>query len=152
MVGEGRWRSRAFVVAKPLTFMNRSGESVRALIRRYRAESADLLVVVDDLNLPLGAIRLRRGGGAGGHNGLEDITDTLGTADFPRLRIGVGNDFAVGRQSDYVLSPFDGDEEEVVAGVVAEAAEAALCFVSDGLQTAMNRFNRSGGEPKLGEA
>lgn len=150
-VGEGRWKSRPFVVARPLTYMNRSGESVRALIRRYRCEPNDILVVVDDINLPLGSIRIRRGGGAGGHNGLEDIADSLGTADYPRMRLGVGSGFAVGGQSDYVLSPFELEDEGVVADVISAAAEAALCFVSDGLQTAMNRFNRSGSEPKLGE-
>ena len=147
-VGEGRWKSRPLVVAKPLTFMNRSGESVRALLRRYRVVPNDLLVVVDDINLPVGSLRLRRGGGSGGHNGLEDIADSIQTGEFPRLRIGVGSDFGAGGQSDYVLSPFDPRDEDVVSEVVRQAAEAALCFVSDGLQTAMNRFNRSGRGPK----
>lgn len=139
--GEGRWRSRRLAVAKPLTYMNRSGEAVRALIRRFKATPKDLLVVVDDIHLPLGTIRIRQGGGTGGHNGLEDITYRLGTADFPRMRVGVGNDFARGGQSDFVLSPFDADEVELSEAAIERAAKAALCFVTDGLQTAMNRHN-----------
>ncbi len=139
--GEGRWKSRPFVVAKPLTFMNRSGETARALLRRTKSTAADMLVVVDDIHLPLGTIRIRRGGGTGGHNGLEDIADEIGTTDFPRLRVGIGNDFGRGQQSDYVLSPFDPAEAELVEDVVKRSAEAALCFVAEGLQTAMNRHN-----------
>ena len=139
--GEGRWKSRNFVVAKPQTFMNRSGEAARAILRRYSAAPADLLVVVDDIHLPVGTIRLRSGGGTGGHNGLEDIAYRLGTNDFPRLRVGVGNDFSRGGQSDFVLSTFDENETEVVDEVVTRSAEAALCFVSDGLQKTMNRYN-----------
>ena len=139
--GEGRWKSRPFVVAKPLTYMNRSGETARALLRRTKSTAAEMLVVVDDIHLPLGTIRIRRGGGTGGHNGLEDIADRIGTTDFPRLRIGVGSEFDRGRQSDYVLSPFEPDEEELVDQVVKRSAEAALCFVAEGLQTTMNRHN-----------
>lgn len=139
--GEGRWKSRPFIVAKPLTYMNRSGETARALLRRTKSTAAEMLVVVDDIHLPLGTIRIRRGGGTGGHNGLEDIADRLGTTDFPRLRIGVGSDFNRGGQSDYVLSPFEPDEQELVDQVVKRSAEAALCFVAEGLQTTMNRHN-----------
>lgn len=140
-LGEARWKGRKFVVARPLTFMNRSGEAARALLRRYAADPRDMLVVVDDIHLPLGTIRLRSGGGTGGHNGLEDISRRLGTDDFPRLRVGVGNDFSRGGQSDYVLSPFDPGELDLVDKVIGRGAEAALCFVTDGLQTAMNRHN-----------
>jgi len=143
VVGDGRWKGRPFVVAKPLTWMNRSGEAARALLRRFSVSPNELLVVVDDINLPLGTVRLRRGGGTGGHNGLEDIADTLNTHDFPRLRVGIGSDFARGNQSDYVLSPFEAGEFELVDDTVSHAAEAALCFVTDGVQTAMNRYNRA---------
>jgi PTH1 family peptidyl-tRNA hydrolase len=96
---------------------------------------------VDDINLEPGKLRLRKGGSAGGHNGTQDIIDALGTDNFPRLRIGIGNDFARGRQSDYVLSPFSADEQPLIEEVIATARDAAITFVTDGITTAMNRFN-----------
>ncbi|MFN3598035.1 MAG: aminoacyl-tRNA hydrolase [Rubricoccaceae bacterium] len=144
LVGEGRWRGRPLALAKPQTFMNLSGQAYQALRRRYGLAPADILVAYDDLALPLGQIRLRGKGGAGGHNGVQDIIDHLGSADFPRLRIGIGDNFARGRQVDYVLAPFADDEREALAAALAAAAEAALTFVRDGLPAAMNRYNRRG--------
>ena len=142
LVGWGRWRSRPFGLAKPLTYMNLSGLAVRNLMGRYALTPADILVVYDDVNLPVGKIRLRDRGSAGGHNGVQDIIDRLGTDVFPRLRIGIGNDFARGRQADYVLSPFTPEQRPLIEEAVQTARDAALTFVSDGLTTAMNRFNR----------
>lgn len=142
VVAEGRWRGQGLALAKPLTFMNRSGQAYAALLRRYRLEPADVLVVYDDLALPVGQIRLRAKGSAGGHNGVQSVIDTLGTSEFPRLRVGVGDSFPPGGQVDYVLSPFDDDEREAVGAALDAAAEAALTFARDGLTAAMNRHNR----------
>ncbi|MEO1479864.1 MAG: aminoacyl-tRNA hydrolase [Bacteroidota bacterium] len=142
LADEASHRGRALVVAKPQTYMNRSGEAVRALTRRYGLTPDDLVVVYDDLALPLGAVRLRGKGGAGGHNGIQNIIDTLGTSAFPRIRVGIGSNFGRGQQVRYVLAPFDADEAEARDEAVSFAAKAALSFVRDGLMTAMNRYNR----------
>ncbi|HYE94610.1 MAG TPA: aminoacyl-tRNA hydrolase [Rubricoccaceae bacterium] len=147
LVAEGSWRGRAFALAKPTTWMNRSGQAYRALLRRYGFTPEEALVVYDDIALPPGAIRLREKGSAGGHNGMQDIVDHLGSEDFPRLRIGIGSDFPRGRQADYVLEPFTDEELRVMDEALGVAADAALTFVRDGLTTAMNRFNRKGPAP-----
>jgi PTH1 family peptidyl-tRNA hydrolase len=137
-----RYRGRPIALAKPLTFMNRSGDAVAKLKSRYAVDDQDMLVIVDDIHLELGTIRLKGRGGDGGHNGLQSITEQLDSDNFPRMRIGVGSTFPRGRQSDYVLSPFDPDEKPLVDEVVKEAALAALTFVTDGIVTAMNRYNK----------
>ena len=137
-----RLPAAAVALAKPLTFMNRSGQAVAALLERYGLGPADLLVVYDDLALPLGALRLRGKGGAGGHNGVQSVIEALGSTEFPRLRVGVGDSFPPGGQVDYVLSPFDDAEREAAEAALDAAAEAALTFARSGLQAAMNRHNR----------
>lgn len=144
LLGWGRWRGRSFGLMKPLTYMNRSGLAVEATVRRYQLQHRELLVIADDIHLPPGAIRLRPSGSAGGHNGLQDIADWLGADDFPRMRLGVGNQFPRGRQAEYVLSPFSPEERPVMDETIAFAVEAALTFVTDGIAVAMNRFNRKG--------
>lgn len=142
LVSWGRWQGAPFGVALPQTFMNRSGEAVSRLARRHALATEDILVVYDDLALEPGAVRLRPKGGAGGHNGMADIIFTLASEYFPRLRIGVGSAFEPGGQVDYVLSPFAPEERPVLDDAVAHAAEAALAFVADGVDAAMNRYNR----------
>ncbi len=142
LVAQARIRGRRVVLAKPQTYMNRSGTAIQGLVRRYALAPQDMLVVVDDIYLPLGALRIRAAGGAGGHNGMQDIADRLGTTAFPRLRLGVGGDFGRGRQSDYVLSPFAEEEQPAVDRVLERATQAASVFVTDGIVPAMNRFNR----------
>lgn len=144
LVGEGVWRGHPVALAKPLTFMNRSGQAVLALLKRYGLEPADVLVVYDDLALPVGAIRLRGKGGAGGHNGVQDLIHRLNSMEFPRLRVGVGDSFPHGGQVQYVLSPFEEEERPAVEEAVAAAAEAALTFIREGLTAAMNQHNRRG--------
>jgi PTH1 family peptidyl-tRNA hydrolase len=141
MVAEGRTRGRPLTLVQPLTFMNRSGQTVKHLVRRFSLRPRDVLVVYDDLNLEVGRLRLRQRGSAGGHNGVQDIIDRLGTDDFPRLRIGIGSDFRRGRQVDYVLSPFDADQEPLIDEALDRAHDAVITFVTDGIVTAMNRFN-----------
>ncbi len=140
-VALGRFRSREVALMQPTTFMNLSGEAVGGFARRNRIVPADVLVVVDDLHLAVGRLRLRQGGSAGGHNGLISLTEHLKTDAYARLRLGVGSDFGPGQQSRYVLEPFPVAETEVVEAMVVRAVEAALVFITDGLTTAMNRFN-----------
>lgn len=142
LLAEARLRGRPVVLVKPQTYMNRSGLTVKHLMRRYGFGPEEILVVVDDINLALGTIRLREQGSAGGHNGVQDIIDRLGTDAFPRLRLGVGSDFDRGGQVDYVLSGFTAEEQPVVDDAVKRARDAAVTFVTDGLVMAMNRFNR----------
>ena len=142
LLGWGRMKGFPFGVAKPQTFMNRSGRAVQTLVQRYGLATQEMLVVVDDINLAPGTLRIRPNGSAGGHNGLQDIIDTLSTDDFPRLRFGVGSDFPRGRQAEYVLSPFSEEERPVVEEALQRARDAAITFVSDGIVTAMNRFNK----------
>lgn len=144
-VGQGTYRSRQVILATPTTYMNRSGRSVAGLLERYEIPRGKLLVIYDDLNLKLGAIRLRSSGSAGGHNGIQDIMDRLGTDEVPRLRIGIGDDYSPGRQVDYVLSPFTSEQRPVIEETVTTAAEACKAFVTEGLQSAMSRFNRQSG-------
>lgn len=141
LVGWGRHRGDPVGLAKPQTFMNRSGGAVRALVDAHGLAPGEVLVVVDDLHLDVGVIRLRPGGGAGGHNGLQDIADRLGTTDFPRLRLGIGRDFPRGGQVDYVLQPFGAAQRTLMDDALITACNAALAFVTDGVETAMNRYN-----------
>lgn len=142
--GQGTYQGHAFTLIKSLTFMNRSGEAVAHYVRALNLEVQDILVIFDDISLPVGTVRLRKKGGAGGHNGVQSIIDHLGTADFPRLRFGVGSDFERGEQVDYVLSPFAPDEQEVVEAAITQATDAVLTLVGEGIDIAMNRYNRRG--------
>jgi PTH1 family peptidyl-tRNA hydrolase len=137
-----RWRPASVLVAKPLTFMNLSGEAVGDLLRFYKIELGDLLVVVDDTNLELGRLRARPNGSAGGHNGLKSLIGLLGTEGFARLRIGVGRGDARRDLADHVLAKFEPQEREDVAEAVGRAADAAELFVAEGIEPVMNRFNR----------
>jgi peptidyl-tRNA hydrolase, PTH1 family len=136
------WRMGGAIFAKPLTFMNLSGAAVVALLQFYKIELADVLVVVDEVQLETGRIRIRPSGSAGGHNGLKSIIGSLGTDAFPRLRIGVGRGNARRDLSDHVLAKFDADERSVIEDAIVRAADASEAFIADGIGVAMNRFNR----------
>lgn len=144
MVGSGRVAGNAVVLAKPLTFMNVSGSAVSLLVRAHLETPADLLVVYDDVDLPLGKIRLREGGSPGTHNGMKSIVAALGTDRFPRLRFGIRGEELDGRRdlADFVLDRFEPEEHEQVAAAVTRAVEAAFLFARDDLRRAMNQFNR----------
>ena len=143
-----RWRERETLLAKPLTFMNASGEAVGALLRYFKIEPAELLVVVDEVQLPLAKLRARPRGSAGGHNGLKSIIAHLGD-EFSRLRIGVGRGDARRDLSDHVLAKFDRDEADEVARMVERAADAAETFIASGIEAVMNDYN--GGDPATTE-
>ena len=131
------------MLAKPLTFMNLSGGAVQGLRHYYRIEPEALLVVADDANLPLGKLRARPQGSDGGHNGLGSIIESLGTDQFARLRVGVGRGDDRRALADHVLARFDAEEGEEVDWAIDRAAEAVEAFVEHGIDTMMNRFNRS---------
>lgn len=138
--GQGRVDGHQVILAKPLTYMNGSGLAAAALCRAFGVAPARVLVVHDDLDLPPGTIRLRPRGSSGGHNGLKSLIFHLGTEEFPRLRLGIGRPEA-GDSADYVLKEFLPAETGLLEEVLELAAEAALTFVRDGIDTAMNRFN-----------
>jgi PTH1 family peptidyl-tRNA hydrolase len=137
-----KWRAAGALLAKPLTFMNLSGHAVGDLLRFFKVDLADLLVVVDDVNLELGRLRARQAGSAGGHNGLKSLIQLLGTDDFARVRIGVGRGDARRDLGDHVLATFDPSEREVVAETVSRAADAVELFITEGIGPVMNRYNR----------
>lgn len=130
------------MLAKPLTYMNRSGGAVTALMRYYRIAVGDVLVVTDDANLPLGRLRARSGGSDGGHNGLTSVIESLGADTFARLRIGVGRGEPRRALANHVLARFDESEREEIATAIGRAADAVETFVGDGVDVMMNRFNR----------
>jgi peptidyl-tRNA hydrolase, PTH1 family len=132
------------LLLKPLTMMNASGFAVSEIARYFRIAFGDILVVADDVNLPLGRLRARPAGSAGGHNGFRSIIEQLGTADFARLRVGVGRGDPRRDLADYVLGGFDADEHPVVTEAIGRAADASELFVAEGIERVMNRFNRPG--------
>jgi len=140
-VAVGRIAERHVVLGRPLTYMNRSGESVASLVRWYKIPLQQLLVVYDDLDLPLGTLRLRPRGGSGGHKGVESVIQQLGTEQFPRLRVGIGRPPTGWDPADYVLHPFTEEELPVVVAVRERAVEAIECWLAEGIEAAMNRFN-----------
>lgn len=124
---------------KPMTYMNRSGQSVRDAGKFYKLEASDLLVITDDRALPHGRLRMRAGGSAGGHNGLQDIMDRLGTGDWARLRIGIGE--APGDWGSHVLGRFAQDEQKMMQCAYGYAVEAVECWIENGPDLTMTRFN-----------
>ena len=141
VVGEGTIADRRVVLVRPRTFVNRSGEATRYLLARYRIPADKLLIVYDDINLPLGKLRLRARGTAGGHNGLRSIIEALGTEDFPRMRIGIGRPAAAQDQVSYVIGAMSPEERNVADEMLDSVARAVSAILTDGIDTAMNRFN-----------
>lgn len=134
-------KGRDAILAKPLTFMNNSGFAVSHLAQYFQVVDTDTLVIVDEVALPLGRLRARARGSAGGHNGLKSIIEQLGGQEFPRLRIGIGRGDNRRDLADHVLSKFDPDERETISAAVLRAADAAEMFITDGIELVMNRFN-----------
>ena len=142
LLGKGALGTEKVVLAKPQTYMNDSGRSVAALLKDSYASAVDLIVLHDELDLAAGVVRVKTGGGHGGHNGLRSIIEYLGTADFVRVRIGVGRPLPGMDTADYVLSPCFAEEREAAASAVVNAAEAARVIVAQGVTKAMNQFNQ----------
>ncbi|HZI33195.1 MAG TPA: aminoacyl-tRNA hydrolase, partial [Candidatus Binatia bacterium] len=140
-VAKARRHGGKIVLCKPETFMNLSGESVGPLVRFYQLPLEKILVVVDDADLPFGEIRLRPGGGSGGHHGLDSVTQHLGSRDYARLRIGIGRKNDLREITNHVLGRFNVGEKELLEKVLSRAAGQVECWLSDGLQKAMSQFN-----------
>ena len=139
--GEGKPDGTPLIIAKPLTYMNESGSAVSSLLRYFKVPLERLLVIHDDLDLPLGVLRLRPGGGSAGQRGMQSITEKLGTNAFPRLRFGIGRPPGRMDPADYVLEKFGTSEQELLKMTLDQATSAALSFVRDGLEKAMNLYN-----------
>lgn len=135
-------KGRTFVVIKPSTYMNLSGKAIRYWLQKEEIPIENLLVISDDIDLPLGAFRIKPKGGGGSHNGINDIIEQLGTQDFPRFRIGIGNDYARGFQVDFVLGRFTREEEELLAPRMKLAVQAVKSFGLAGLNLTMTSFNK----------
>jgi len=137
------YEDRKLILAKPQTYMNLSGQSVQGLIHFYKLPLANVLIAHDDLDIPFGTIRIRPGGGPGGQRGMASTIEQLGTKDFPRLRIGIGRPPGRMEPSAYVLQDFSRDELKILSEVLDRAADAAVEFVVNGLDRAMNKYNGS---------
>ena len=147
-----KYKGREFILLKPSTFMNLSGNAVRYWMKKEKIDPGNILVIVDDISLPLGAFRLRKKGSDGGHNGLISIIETLGSNEFPRLRIGIGSDFAKGYQVDYVLSKWTKQEEAILIPRIAAAIEMIKDFTVLGADITMNIHNKKSSEYEHGNA
>lgn len=141
---EVRHKGRSLVLIKPTTFMNLSGKAVKYWLQAEKVELQNLLVVVDDLALDPGIIRIKKQGAAGGHNGLADIEALLGTQAYNRLRVGVGSEFGRGHQIDYVLGRFTDEQLAALEPAVQTACEAVRCFATQGIDRTMNLYNKKG--------
>lgn len=141
LVGSGVLSGCKVILAKPQTFMNLSGQSVASLVKFYKIPIGQLLVILDDLDLPVGTLRIRPGGGSAGNKGLMSIIQQLGTEEFPRMRLGIGRPPGQKNGADYVLSDFQNGEIDFVKEVLTKASRAAQTFVAFGIDQAMNQFN-----------
>ena len=148
-IGTGEMAGNRIIVAKPQTYMNLSGQSVSLLIKKFNISLDNLVVIHDDLDLSLGKIRIRQGSGSGGHKGVESIISYLGSQNFPRIRVGIGRPTVTESPMEiseaaiiaYVLSDFTPGEERIISQLLPEVSQAILCLLTEGLTTAMNKYN-----------
>ena len=140
-VAEMNHKGKRLVLLKPSTLMNRSGNAVRYWMKQRKVNSQNILVITDDVHLDFGYLRIRKQGSDGGHNGLRDIQDKLGSNQYPRLRVGIGANFSKGRQADFVLSPWNPDEKSMLPTIVDRATKAVVDFATQGLEKTMNLHN-----------
>jgi len=138
---ETKWKGRTLVIIRPTTYMNLSGKAVQYWMQKEKIPPQNLLVVVDDIALPVGKIRMKKQGSNGGHNGLANIEEMLHTSNYCRLRIGVGNNFGQGHQIDYVLGRFSDEERQLLDPAIDHAVDAVKAFVTLGADRAMNMYN-----------
>jgi PTH1 family peptidyl-tRNA hydrolase len=140
-VAEVKWRGKSFICICPTTYMNLSGKAVKYWIDKEKVLPENMLVIVDDIALPLSKLRLRPGGSAAGHNGLKSLQEALGAGDYPKLRFGIGNNYPKGHQSDFVLGKWRKEEEPLVALKINKAVEVIESFATQGITIAMNEVN-----------
>lgn len=141
-IAEFKFKGRIFVLLKPSTFMNLSGKSVRYWLQKKKIDQKNLLIILDDLNLPFGKQRLKGKGSDGGHNGLKDINRIFGNNNYARLRLGIGNDYHKGQQADFVLGEWDSEEQDALPKILKTAAETTKAFATIGLSFTMTQFNK----------
>lgn len=141
-VSEVRIKGRTLVVLKPNTYMNLSGKAVRYWSQKLAIPNEQIMVLLDDLNLPFGKIKIKPKGSDGGHNGLKSIQELLGTDQYPRLRFGIGSEFKKGQQVDYVLGEWSEQENETLPALIKTSTDAILAFVFEGLERTMTKFNK----------
>lgn len=140
-VADLKWKGKIFVCICPTTFMNLSGKAVKYWMDKEKVALENILVIVDDIALPLSKLRLRPGGSDAGHNGLRSLQELLGTTEYPKLRFGIGNDFPKGMQSDFVLGKWKKEEESLVKLKIEKAVETIESFAAQGITAAMNQVN-----------
>ena len=140
-VAELRLKNKQLLLLKPSTYMNLSGNAVRYWIQKEKIDPDNLLIIVDDLALPFGTLRMKTKGSDAGHNGLKHIQEVLGTSNYNRLRFGIGSDFPIGGQIDFVLSPFSEEEKQRLPERIEKAVEIVKSFCLAGVSITMNRFN-----------
>ena len=143
LIADCKYNDQRIILAQPLTYMNLSGKAVKEIVVNYHLALSDILVIYDDLDLPVGTIRLRSRGGSGGHRGIQSIIDALETNEFPRLRIGIGRAPEGLEAADYVLMPVDEPDRTKLKEAVERAGDAALHFLEHGLEAAMNNYNKN---------
>ena len=143
IVTDAMYQDRKLILAKPQTYMNLSGQSVQGLVHFYKVPLTNLMVLSDDLDIPFGTIRIRAAGGPGGQRGLSSVIESLGTKDFPRLRLGIGRPPGRMDPANFILQNFSRDEMKSISEILDTAADAVLEFVKNGLNAAMNKFNGS---------
>lgn len=141
IVTDAMYEDRKLILAKPQTYMNLSGQSVQGLVHFYKIPLTNLMVLSDDLDIPFGTIRIRAAGGPGGQRGLSSVIESLGTKDFPRLRLGIGRPPGRMDPANFILQNFSRDEVKSISEILDRSADAALEFVKNGLDAAMNKFN-----------
>lgn len=142
LCGKGYIEGEKVIIAQPLTFMNLSGESVRALIDYYKVTPEEIIVIYDDISLEVGQLRIRKKGSAGGHNGIKSIIQHLGTDEFPRIKVGVGDKPKDWDLADYVLSRFQAEEQPTIREALKDTSEACKMIITSGIEAAMNHFNK----------
>jgi peptidyl-tRNA hydrolase, PTH1 family len=143
LYGTGWINPKMVVLAKPMTFMNRSGEAVKKTINFFHIGMEDLIVIHDDLDLPLGRLRFKRRGGDGGHQGVRSIIESIGGNTFLRLKVGIGRPPKGMEPAEYVLTSFDGMEQSYLNGILSRAAESLMVMLSEGIEAAMNRYQKN---------
>lgn len=143
LVTDGSYNDNKIILVKPQTYMNKSGHAIHSLLKFYKLQTDNLLLVYDDVDLPFGTMRMKPSGGSAGHKGVQSTIDQLGTEEFPRLRLGVGRPPGNKEASNYVLKPFSKKEAEFLDPFLVRACEAALAFTSKGIDYAMTHFNRN---------
>lgn len=140
--GAGYIEGEKVILAQPVTYMNLSGESVRELVDYYKVSTNDIIVIYDDISLDVGQLRIRKKGSAGGHNGIKSIISNLGTEEFPRIRIGIGDKPEGWDLADYVLSRFKNEEEPIIRQALKDASDACRLIITSGIDAAMNKYNK----------